>query len=272
MALSVWSGIDHICHTFFCVDSANGTNLCNAAHLCNAMCGFCAREPEGMLTLAQNSSIEVTTADSTNNPRYRTLAATAGQIYRVRAFPDMDAVPAAARSLLLIIRNPAGKTIRRAYSNTGNPIRASDDWMERTPAELEAEMHDAEMGCAGATHLDILFQAAEDGIYSIGLAQMTNTDMSRGNMSIHEFTLQWRGKLHMFNDEDHAMFDFGQPGTFALLGPPANGTLTLRVDDVTTTLAPLSCRPVTKRAALRAPARPVPVPVPAPTRRPKAWP
>ena len=113
-----------------------------------------------MLTLAQNSTVEVTTADSTNNPRYRTLTATAVNLPRP-CVPGHGCSSCAA-GILLIIRNPAGKTIRRAMSNTGNPIRASGDWMERTPAELEADTHDAEMGCAGAT-LDILFRLRKMG-------------------------------------------------------------------------------------------------------------
>jgi hypothetical protein len=186
---SLWGSIDHTCHSYMCDNDANGTGLCVFGGFCDAMCGFCAREPEGELSLGINTSVEVTEFDSPNNPNYHNLTVTAGQTYRVRAFPDEPAV----RSMLVIVRNPDGKPIRRAVSNSGRSIRDLSAWGPRTPIELQAEVRDTEMGCAGDTHLDIVFTAAVDGVYSVGLSQETDAAFNRAaDMSTHEFTMQVR--------------------------------------------------------------------------------
>eukprot|EP01046_Picozoa_sp_COSAG06_P029965 COSAG06_NODE_2819_length_6234_cov_2.814996_1_plen_1898_part_00 len=236
---NTWGSIDHTCHSYFCGADENGTNLCSGAHLCDAMCGFCARESEAVLQLGHNSSVEVTATDFSNDPHYHSLSAEAGRVYRIRAFPDLESQPAVL-SMLLVIRNPSGKPIRRAMSNTGTPLRDNTAWVNRTLTELEAEARDVELGCVGNTHLDIVFKATQDGIYSIGLAQATDSAYSRpDNMTVHEFTMQWRGERHPYDDEDHPLIDLGVAGAISLFGPPANGTLTLLADDITASLAPL---------------------------------
>ena len=210
-----WGSIDHVCHSYLCDSDANGTNLCVMAGMCDAMCGFCASDPEGELTLGQNFSVDITAADSTNTPRYHTLSAIAGQIYRVRAFPDLEADPV-VRSMLLVVRNPDGNPIRRAVSNTGTPIRDTAEFVHRTAAELEAEPHDTEMGCSDDNHLDILFKAVQDGVYTIGLSQATDSMLTRtADISVYNFSKQWRGVIPL---DGVTMLDLGQTGGFVRRG------------------------------------------------------
>jgi hypothetical protein len=241
LAMSTWGDFNHVCHSQFCdsvAGAGNGSNLCVMAGMCDAMCGFCGNGPVGELALGQNVTVEVTEEDSPNNPRYRSLSATAGRTYRVRAFPDLEAVPA-VRSMLLVVRNPDGKPIRRAVSNTGNPIRASAEFVDRTPAELEAEPRDTEMGCIGDTHIDILFKPTKTGVYTIGLSQATDAAFTRlETMSPAEFSLQWRGTFPPFPPDPY-VYDLAATGSLSVFGAAKNGSLTLLVDDATDTLPPL---------------------------------
>lgn len=59
--------------------------------------------------------------------------------------------------------------------------------------------------------------------------------------SIRDFTMQWRAEipLNEYQAITNTKVDTGQTGGGAIYGAPANGTLRLLVDDITTSIPPL---------------------------------
>jgi hypothetical protein len=233
-------GLDYECDMFLCDDSAadfehNDTsrkNLCLGALLCKAACGFCQGSATTTLALGQDTAVPITTTDAANSPQYHNLAAEEGKTYRVRAWPDFAN---GIRAMLLIVANPSGRPIRRVLSNSGMPLDSftSQAFKPLSVAELSEIPRDVDTGCKGDTHIDIVFKAAESGRYKIGVGQATDIARPRSDFdSDAEFSAQARARKAL-TGEGGTLLDNGWTGAYSLTGAPANGTLKLRVDEVT---------------------------------------
>jgi hypothetical protein len=206
-----------------------GHAVCAAAFVCDAACGNCQSPPIANLTLGINTTVPIDTrfnngtGDMPNTPKYYSLYATEGHTYRIRAFPD---TVNKINSMILIVADSFGDPIRRAISNSGAAINTSHTiFIRRTlvrnfpvvgvlihvhdflacakvtdrvelqiQSDLNDQQRDAEMGCAGDTHLSIIFKALHTGEYKVGLAQVVDTVAPRSAFASDlDFGVQWRG-------------------------------------------------------------------------------
>eukprot|EP01045_Picozoa_sp_COSAG04_P010680 COSAG04_NODE_659_length_11458_cov_3.404173_14_plen_352_part_01 len=227
--------IDYLCEQYMCPDEADdemeATTKCMLPGLCDALCGFCQAPAEPRLPLGETIDVKVTTTDKSNNPHYHNLAAESGVIYRVRAWPDRTTK---IYGMLLIVATPSGTPIRRIASNSGSLIEAdnaSKMWM--TPAEMDNNPRDVNVGCNGDQHIDIVFKATETGDYSIGLGQLTDMAQPRSDYDSDEAwtSAQFRATASL-TGEGGFLLDPQWGGPLTVFGTPTNGTLTLRVEEV----------------------------------------
>jgi hypothetical protein len=235
----VWSGSER-------VGDDKGTGMgghavCGAAFCCDAMCGNCQSPPVANLTLGKLKTVLVDTrfnngtGDMPNTPKYYSLQAVQGRTYRIQAFPD---TVNKIKSMLVIVADPTGDPIRRALSNNGAPKNVNHKvFVHRTLQDLEGEDRDADLGCAGDTHISVIFKALHTGEYKIGLTQLTDSPKPRSAFKTYqEYGKQWRGGRYGF-----PMYsDMGQSGGWGMSGSPIVGVLQLLAEDVTGSLPPLA--------------------------------
>ena len=147
--MSLALGLNMICDLVFCPEvnadglGSTGGHLCQAAHFCNAMCGFCQNPSAGeVLPDGTTTDVVVHATDVSNSPAYYDISFVAGQTYRFQGWTQENVTTA-----LMILVDPSGYPIRRANTNTGRTL--GDRYEDLDFAGMNNLRHDSLTGCVG---------------------------------------------------------------------------------------------------------------------------
>ena len=152
------TGYNGICDFQFCPEiNADGLghlggDLCPAAHMCNALCGFCQNPSVGeVLPDGSTTDVVVHATDVSNSHTYYDINFVAGRTYRFQGWTQENVTTA-----LMILVDPSGYPIRRANTNTGRTL--GDRYEDLDLAGLNNLKHDSLTGCVGERESPLTFQ------------------------------------------------------------------------------------------------------------------